>query len=122
MRIMAVRAAERSSRSAGAMPPRPPVICFSIFPWEFRRQRPQHLLSRLVRRGHRVFYVERTTVSLRKTTEVRPMESGVDEVLLALPKAFIDLEHEPLPNDLLETALDALATLRREQELHDAVM
>jgi GT2 family glycosyltransferase/glycosyltransferase involved in cell wall biosynthesis len=39
---------------------KPDIICFPIIDWDFRYQRPQQLLSRLARKGHRVFYIQTT--------------------------------------------------------------
>jgi len=38
-------------------PAKPDVLCFPIIDWGFRFQRPQQILSRLAREGHRVFYL-----------------------------------------------------------------
>jgi len=41
------------------------LLVFSIVPWSFRRQRPQHLASRFADRGHRVFVVAMDRVGPR---------------------------------------------------------
>src|SRR5687767_10269578 len=49
--------AARFRADAGTSPTRYDILCFGIFEWEFRFQRPQQILSELAKRGHRVFYI-----------------------------------------------------------------
>lgn len=41
----------------------PDLICIAHLRWDFVRQRPQHVLTRLGRRGYRIFYVEEPVTS-----------------------------------------------------------
>lgn len=44
------------------------LVVFSIVPWSFRRQRPQHLASRFADKGHRVFVVAMDRVVPRSSS------------------------------------------------------
>ncbi|MDP9375815.1 MAG: glycosyltransferase, partial [Chloroflexota bacterium] len=57
------------------------ILCFSHLRWDWVYQRPQHLLSRLARRGHRVFFVE-------EPLPVEPPDGTV-------PSHWPDLDAEP---------------------------
>jgi glycosyltransferase involved in cell wall biosynthesis len=53
----AVSGDDRQPAIAPAHPDRHDVVCFAICGWDDRFQRPQQLMSRFARAGHRVFYV-----------------------------------------------------------------
>ena len=46
------------SPSAIGLPSAYDVVCFSHLRWDFVYQRPQHVMSRFARAGHRVFFLE----------------------------------------------------------------
>lgn len=52
------------------------IVALSIIPWDFRYQRPQHLLSNLARKGYRVLYVN-TIASPFWRTSLQQREPGL---------------------------------------------
>lgn len=52
------------------------IVVLSIISWDFRYQRPQHLLSNLARLGYRVLYVN-TMASLSWRTSLQKVEPGL---------------------------------------------
>ncbi len=98
-----------------------PVVCLSIFDFEYRRQRPQHFAAGLAARGHRVYWVSRTTTALRGSVVTRSAEGGVDEVLLPLRQPVVDAV-DPFDSRLVQRAVEALAALGERHGLRDAVL
>ena len=70
-------------REPVCLPRKPDVLCFSIIDWGFRYQRPQQLLSRLARAGHRVCYLSQRLLEAGDPSRaLRPLAPGVTEVHL----------------------------------------
>jgi GT2 family glycosyltransferase len=94
------------------------LLCFSIFAWEFRRQRPQHLMAGLAERGHRVFYldVSERYAGGRNPYRARSLEPGVVEIQLPAVPAT-DLYHGEWSESELTTMLAAIERLRRDENL-----
>ncbi|HEX7705814.1 MAG TPA: glycosyltransferase [Thermoanaerobaculia bacterium] len=94
------------------------ILCFSIFAWEFRRQRPQHLMAGLAGRGHRVFYldVSERYAGGRNPYRLRSLEPGILEVQLPAA-ADADPYHGEWSESELTAMLAAIERLRSDQNL-----
>jgi GT2 family glycosyltransferase/glycosyltransferase involved in cell wall biosynthesis len=110
-------------------PPRPPVapggngvdvVCFPIIDWNFRFQRPQQLLTRLARAGHRVFYVATRLQQDSDQAIVEPIAENVYSIRLPGP-AHVNLYADALGDDLTATLLGALDSLRRDARITQAI-
>jgi len=69
---------------------RPDVVCFSIIDWEFRYQRPQHIMSQFAAHGHRVFYISTSRfnqATSSRQVEVREIKKNIFEVQLTVNRA-----------------------------------
>jgi 2-polyprenyl-3-methyl-5-hydroxy-6-metoxy-1,4-benzoquinol methylase len=66
----------------------PDIICFPIINWDFRYQRPQHLLSRFGNAGHRVFYIPTSLSPMKKPFSIRDLQKNVFEVNISLIRSL----------------------------------
>ncbi len=118
-------ASDASSETSGADAPPSPcpiaaanrhdVLCFPIIDWDFRFQRPQQLMARFGRAGHRVFYVAQQFRQQGPPWEVRRKAENVWEVSLRGParNVYKDL----LDGDALDELWLSLDALRRDLSL-----
>ncbi len=101
----------------------PDVICFSIIDWDFRYQRPQHLMSQFAAHAHRVFYISPSRFksdSSRERVSVKAIKENVYEVELALsdqPNLYL----ETIEGENLTSILDSLEELRRRFSIDEAI-
>ncbi len=112
----------RESTQAGAR--LPDIICFSLFDWHFRYQRPQQMMSQFALAGHRVFYISCTEFQSPDGPQkvlVRTIKKNVFNVSLALhrrPQIFEDV----ISSEEAETLIDSLDELRHIQGIENAVI
>ncbi len=92
--------------------PAPDLFCFPIIDWHFRFQRPQQLMTRLARNGHRVFWVAPWFRGSGPPVDVEPLAPGVWQVSLRGP----DLNpYDSVPDDAAAgTLAAALGNLGRD--------
>ncbi|MCL4487310.1 MAG: glycosyltransferase [Chloroflexi bacterium] len=97
------------------------AICFPVIDWRFRFQRPQQLLTRFARDGHRVLYV-RTTLSgqERIRADIRPLERNIYEIALPGP-ARLSIYRDELDEPSLHASFGALQALIRDQAIAEAI-
>jgi len=97
------------------------VICFPIIDWDFRFQRPQHLLTQFARQGHRVFYLRTRFHGLdQRKVDVYCIAERIFE--LGLPgSADTIIYHDDLSGTTLDRALNALREFIRQQDVAEAV-
>lgn len=102
-------------------PRKPDVLCFSIIDWDFRYQRPQQLLSRLARAGHRVFYLsQRLLEPGDQACALRPLAPGVTEVHLQ-GRRQLDIYQDALQGEHEEALYRALGEFIRLAGLAETV-
>lgn len=96
------------------------VVCFPTIDWELRVQRPQHLLLRLARTGHPVYYLR---TDFGPGARAEPLESLAPGVLgLRLPGPHsLNIYEDQLEATLLESWLGALDRLRLSEGLNEVV-
>src|SRR5690606_18639302 len=87
--------------AAPAGPDAPPgagyaVVCFPIITWEFRFQRPQQLLTRLARAGHRIYYL-RTNFAGPAAEPLQALAPGVFGLRLPGPSNLSIYTGVPTP-------------------------
>lgn len=111
---------------------KPDIICFPIIDWRFRYQRPQQILSRFARRGHRVFYVETTfapassfplvLAEAERNLALRPLAKNVWSVTLTAAASLNLYKDAISPGRVLASLLCSLAALREKERLGDALL
>jgi GT2 family glycosyltransferase/glycosyltransferase involved in cell wall biosynthesis len=108
------------------------IICFPIIDWQFRYQRPQQILSRLARQGHRVFYLQTTFATassltppqaeVRQNLAVRPLAENVWGVTLTTPRP-LNLYREAIPGGgVLSALLRSLAALCEQEGVAEPLL
>lgn len=117
-----VLAAREEPGAPTPMPSKFDVICFSIIDWSFRWQRPQQIMARLAREGHRVFFLS-TTEFLPwggESYRVTPLRENVWELKIATPFA-LDVYGGIMPPELARSIADDFDQLRRDFNITCAV-
>ena len=95
------------------------ILSFPIINWNFRYQRPQHLLTRFAKKGHRVFYF---TVSLRKlknSYEIKKLQDNIYQVELNSP-IFFDIYKDVFKPEYVDVILKSFDKLQKDLNI-DAV-
>lgn len=93
------------------------VVCLSHLRWDFVYQRPQHLLSRFARRGHRVFFFEEPIF----TDEQTRLEVGERENNLFVLQPHIS-HHDRENRNLADLQREMLDALFSSQKINDFVL
>jgi len=93
------------------------IVVFPIIPWEFRWQRPQHIVSRLRDHGYSCWYLDMELVPCRRnlnaageSVTLRRLSTDVTEVGLR-PKGAVNLYMDRLEGDDLSNVAAQLASL-----------
>ena len=98
------------------------VLCFPIIDWHFRFQRPQQILSRLAKKGPRIFYLS-TRLSGLDAREVQV--DAIDEQLqlLSLPgnSRFNIYRHIPSDNTI-KKGVEALSDFLIDQDCGEVIL
>lgn len=96
------------------------IVCLSIIDWEFRWQRPQQLMSRFAREGHRVFYVSATRFAPTSGSfEISELRDGVWELRLGCPP--FDPYSGIMPHATVTQLLESLDRARDALKIDAAV-
>ena len=91
------------------------VICFPIIDWDFRFQRPQHLMSQFAAAGHRVFYISHSFCGLDTPYQIKEKAKNIYEVTLGGPN--VSVYRDQLDTFQRTQLVFSLDTLRRELSL-----
>ena len=91
------------------------VLCFPLIDWDFRIQRPQHLMRQFASAGHRVFYVSLNFRSLGTAFKTRRIEKNIYEVSLRGPRR--NVYSDAMDSKSLEDLFSALESLRVDLNL-----
>lgn len=114
----------KDDESPGTMP-RPAsydILCFPIIDWHFRLQRPQQILSRLAKKGHRVFYLSSRLSGLgAEAMQADTVEENV--LLLSMPgnSRFNIYRHIPSDNTVKQ-GVEALSDFLIGQDCGEVVL
>lgn len=114
------RQAIRSSPDVPLDPRAYAVVCLPIIEWTFRFQRPQQLMRRFARQGHRVFFAANHFHG-STGAKLRPIEPNVVEAVLP-GDPTINVYHQMPSSAHVDQMADALARLHDEQRLTDVVV
>ena len=98
------------------------ILCFPIIDWHFRFQRPQQVLSRLAKRGHRIFYLS-TRLSGLDAREVHVDTVDEQIQLLSLPgnSRFNIYRHIP-SKSAIKKGVEALSDFLIDQDCGEVVL
>ncbi len=131
-RTLQYEAERRFRRVPGALPgrpvpstrpasdgPRPDIFCFPIIDWHYRYQRPQQLMSRLGKRGRRVFWVAPWFRGAGPLVDVQPLAPGVWQLSLRGPD--MDLYGEAPAEAAVDAIVSGLMDLARQVDVSRAI-
>ena len=116
-----MREARKKRVGDGEVPPAASfdIVCFAVFDWSFRYQRPQHLMAELGRRGHRVFHLTPVQTSSRRIA-IRRVAPNVWEVELP-HESKLDRFAANWTTAQREQLADGIAAMRRECDVACAI-
>ena len=95
------------------------IVCFPIINWDFRSQRPQHILNEFAKKGHRIFYLTVNLRPLEKSFEIKNVAKNVFQIELGLPK-FFDIYKDKFDESLVLYLIDKFKKVQKILKL-DAV-
>ncbi len=96
------------------------IICFPIIDWNFRYQRPQHLLSRFAQSGYRVFYLTVNLSPARKAYSIREIQAGVYEVNISVNKKY-NVYNGSLTSEQIDSLVKSFTKLRADYGIDRAI-
>lgn len=114
---LAPNGADLSNRCRNGQPP--DLVCFPIIDWDFRFQRPQHLMLRFAAAGHRVFYLSHQFRRTGESYSLRQIAPALWEVSLRAPRYSI--YERVLDNGYRDNLFRGISDLRRGVFLEEAV-
>ena len=91
------------------------IVCFPIIEWDFRFQRPQQLMTRAARAGHRVFYIRQEFREHGPPYDIAVKGENLFEVSLRGPDR--NVYAESLNDTEVTMLLESLDNLRRDLSL-----
>ena len=96
------------------------ILCFPIINWNFRYQRPQHLLTRFAKKDHRIFYFTVNLRKLKNNYEIKKIQENIYEIELNTP-TFFDIYKDTFKPELLDEILKSFDHLQKDLNI-DAVL
>ena len=95
------------------------IICFPIINWDFRYQRPQHILSEFAKNGHRVFYFTVNLRPLQKSYEIKTVAKNIYQIELGSSK-FFDIYKDKFNESSISNLISKIKEIQKDLKL-DAV-
>lgn len=89
------------------------IICFPIIDWKFRLQRPQHLMNKFNKNGHRVFYLSINMNPLDHPYEIESIDESIYLIKLSSP-VFFDIYKDKFSENDLNVILENLRKLLKD--------
>ena len=95
------------------------IICFPIINWDYRYQRPQHIMTQFAKNNHRVFYLTTTLTELEKKYNIKLISEKIFQVELSC-ETFFDLYKDEIKPKIFTELVNAISELKQDVEL-DAI-
>ena len=95
------------------------IICFPIINWNYRHQRPQHILEKFADKGHRVFYLTASLKPLDQAYQINELGNNIYQIELNSPK-FFDIFKDKFNESLISSILVSIKEFKKELNL-DAI-
>jgi hypothetical protein len=92
------------------------IICLPIIPWDFRYQRPQHLLSKFAENGHRVFYFDVILKPLTTSYEIKEIKKNIFQINIS-SKNFFDIYKDKFDESTIAILLENFKSLQTNLKL-----
>jgi glycosyltransferase involved in cell wall biosynthesis len=124
MRNLVRRRSRRELPLAGFAFPPPQsydLVCFPIIDWNFRLQRPQHLLNHFARDAYRIFYVHTTFHPSTPPAYIKQLNEGIYRVRLRGPARQDTVFKGEITPAMLEELMAGLGELRSRAAIKNAI-
>jgi O-antigen biosynthesis protein len=95
------------------------IICFPIINWDFRFQRPQHILSEFAKKGHRIFYFTVNLRQLEKSFEIKNISENIFQIEISSTK-FFDIYKDKFDKSLIQHFMEKFKEIQKVLKL-DAI-
>lgn len=93
------------------------IICFPLVNWNYRYQRPQHILSGLARKGHRIFYLTTTLQNLPNSYAIEKLDENIYEVSLSCTDYF-DIYKDKIDKLILQSLVNSFKQLQKDVNIN----
>jgi len=100
-------------KSLKTKPKKNDILCFPIINWDYRDQRPHHILRKFASSGHRVFYFTVTLQPIKKPYSITPLENNIFQIELNCPKYF-DIFKDEFDEKLTSQLIENIRFIRSE--------
>jgi len=95
------------------------IICFPIINWDYRYQRPQHILEKFSDKGHRVFYLTVSLEPLDQAYHITELRDNIYQIELNSPK-FFDIFKDKFNESLVSRIITSIKEIIKDLNL-DAI-
>jgi len=95
------------------------IICFPIINWDYRFQRPQHILEKFSEKGHRIFYLTVNLKSINKNYHIKELSNNIYQIELNSPK-FFDILKDKFNESLVSNIILSIKEAKKDLKL-DAI-
>ena len=97
------------------------IICFPIINWDFRFQRPQHILTKFAESGHRIFYFTTNLRQLKSPYEIKQKSQNVYQVEIN-SSIFFDIYKDKFTISIIEKLSTSFEKLRVDLNLDPIIL
>jgi len=92
------------------------IICFPIINWDYRFQRPQHILEKFSEKGHRVFYLTVNLKPIDKNYHIKELSNNIYQIELNSPKYF-DIFKDKFNESLISNIITSINEVKKDLKL-----
>lgn len=93
------------------------IICFPMINWNYRYQRPQHILSGLARKGHRIFYLTTTLQNLPNHYSIEKLDENIYEISLSC-SSYFDIYKDKIDELALQSLVNSFKQLQKDVNIN----
>ncbi len=95
------------------------IICFSIIPYKYRHQRPQHLMEGLATKGHRIFWIENDFIVTKNGRSKISLEKEKDNVFIVRisSKDHVDIYSQEATSGDVQKFIDSIKLLIQQANI-----
>ena len=97
-------------------PTRMDIVYFSHIGWDYRYQRPHHLLSQFAKQGHRIFYIVPILEKLRNPYELERISENIYPVEISSSRYF-DIYKDKIDSTILNSLKKSFNQLKNDLNL-----
>lgn len=99
------------------LPTRMDILYFSYIGWDYRYQRPHHILSQFAKQGHRIFYIVPILEKLTSHYELEKLCENIYHVEISSPRYF-DIYKDKIDPTTLQSMQKSFNQLKNDLNLN----